>query len=1281
MSDYKCAPECTHLPFRSARAANKHRSSCNIWGRSVAVQAQDREIDAAASGSDEDPALQRERTRKRQKTKQIWSKNHISSKNPASSLVMPDSERQASSSSSFHFPVPPEDNLMNILDTGPGGASPDGGTTIEVSFEHSVGPIQLQSTEPLPALSEAGRPLRTRRLPARYRDVLPQGTAAVAGPEIEAQEQQNPAPLHLPRVILILRDQITTQLNEFGLWREYPCRPSHDPDGEIGLEDLSNLPHQYEVGREKSPTPPFDYSPLNPTQTLLTGWQNNGNATKSNGELDSLARIIQHPDFRPEELKGYNAQTANAKVTKADEDLAYNHLKDSFIETSVEIEVPSGDASIPPRKFCIPQLLYRNLLSVIQTAFTSSQSSKFHFSPFRLFQKTGPGKDEYQRIRTDVYNSDMFLKEHDSIRRAPTDDRSCKREKVVAALMFWSDATHLANFGTAKLWPIYMLFGNLSKYIRASPNSGAVHHFAYIPSIPDSVKHEISRFNVNWKTQAKEIITHCNRELMHAVWRFLLDDGFVHAYRCGIVIKCFDGIERRVYPRFFTYSADYPEKFVFFNSGSAKLMATNRVLLATIRDLGSCPCPRCLIPKSLLDQMGSKRDMKRREKIRIFLVDKVMRARQWIYNEGSKIRGSAVERLLKETSSVPTLNAFIDRLGHDFNISRMLAVDFMHEFELGVWKALFTHLIRVLYAVNPKLVAELDDRFRKVPAFGFDTIRLFTNNASEMKKLAARDFEDLLQCAIPVFEGLLPDPYNKHLMTLLYRTAEWHALAKLRLHTDNTLEYLELTTHEFGKLIRQFRDLSDVAFTTFETDREVAARNRHNAEKAVQMMGSVTSALAQNGRRRKSLNLITYKFHAMGDYVRTIHLFGPTDSYSTQLGELAHRVVKKLYGLGNKKKDPKQIGRRLRRVEWAKRAFDRRGIHTRRRRLQGLCNTDVGIHHHVGKSHKSFHNLGSFVANRRNDPAARNFWPKLQDHFLGRLMSREFDGDTHETFTDEDRRHIRLKDSRFYSLQTLRVNYTTYDVRRDQDSINPDGHADVMMLSPVSLPDEHPYWYARVLGIYRAIVVSTHPKASTTHTGPVEMEFLWVRWMGVDPGHGSGPKKARLPKVGFVHESDPYAFGFLNPAHVIRGCHLLPSFSDGRTNELLSTTSTAAWKKGETDDWHFFYVGIFVDRDMYMRYFPGGGVGHISNREFFLHSTTDNNESDEGDSGDEDDELELDMDHSDVDDTPHSDDNGESSSDNDSHDELKSQDISEDDERDGAEGEDDWQWNDGYGSA
>jgi len=43
----------------------------------------------------------------------------------------------------------------------------------------------------------------------------------------------------------------------------------------------------------------------------------------------------------------------------------------------------------------------------------------------------------------------------------------------------------------------------------------------------------------------------------------------------------------------------------------------------------------------------------------------------------------------------------------------MLVVDFMHEFELGIWKALFTHLIRILYAAAPhaRLVGELDKRF------------------------------------------------------------------------------------------------------------------------------------------------------------------------------------------------------------------------------------------------------------------------------------------------------------------------------------------------------------------------------------------------------------------------------------------------------------------------------------------------------------------------------------------------------------------------------------------
>ena len=55
----------------------------------------------------------------------------------------------------------------------------------------------------------------------------------------------------------------------------------------------------------------------------------------------------------------------------------------------------------------------------------------------------------------------------------------------------------------------------------------------------------------------------------------------------------------------------------------------------------------------------------------------------------------------------------MEQLGSTFNVFRMLVVDFMHEFELGVWKALFAHLIRMLYAVpgcGAELVAKLDER-------------------------------------------------------------------------------------------------------------------------------------------------------------------------------------------------------------------------------------------------------------------------------------------------------------------------------------------------------------------------------------------------------------------------------------------------------------------------------------------------------------------------------------------------------------------------------------------
>lgn len=48
--------------------------------------------------------------------------------------------------------------------------------------------------------------------------------------------------------------------------------------------------------------------------------------------------------------------------------------------------------------------------------------------------------------------------------------------------------------------------------------------------------------------------------MYQAQWEIILDDEFLEAYVHGIVTACCDGIQRRFYPRIFTYSADYREK-------------------------------------------------------------------------------------------------------------------------------------------------------------------------------------------------------------------------------------------------------------------------------------------------------------------------------------------------------------------------------------------------------------------------------------------------------------------------------------------------------------------------------------------------------------------------------------------------------------------------------------------------------------------------------------------------------------------------------------------------
>jgi hypothetical protein len=133
---------------------------------------------------------------------------------------------------------------------------------------------------------------------------------------------------------------------------------------------------------------------------------------------------------------------------------------------------------------------------------------------------------------------------------------------------------------------------------------------------------------------------------------------------------------------------------------------------------------------------------------------------------------------------------------------------------------------------------------------------------------------------MPVFEGLFPADHDALIQTLLYRFAQWHALAKLRLHSETTLTVFDETFKKLSRQLRKFRDLTCAAFATVELPREKAARER----RATRERSGAENPDAGGGRRKsKKFNMNTYKFHAMADYAHSIRLFGTTDSFTSQI--------------------------------------------------------------------------------------------------------------------------------------------------------------------------------------------------------------------------------------------------------------------------------------------------------------------------------------------------------------------------------------------------------------
>lgn len=326
----------------------------------------------------------------------------------------------------------------------------------------------------------------TRRIPRAFaeiehsaEDLNPSDNADSATVQSSASQ---PARSRIQRVLLTLRDTLQTGFNAFGLCRLYPRRPSFEPDQFIPSTLLARTSPIATQATDSSPNvspPPFPFA--NMTIYRLMTWMNFGSTRISETKVSQLVKdVILAEDFDRKHLEDFSVRRSLRKLDKEENGKGVS-FPDDWVQTDVTINIPTKSQEGGPLPYVIPGFHYRPLLNVIRAAFADVQARAFHLMPFqRLWRDPLGGRQE--RIYDELYTSDAWLEAQDNLQKLPKEP-GCSLERVVAALMLFSDATHLANFGTAKAWPLYMYFGNLTKYTRSSPLSGACHLVGFLPSV------------------------------------------------------------------------------------------------------------------------------------------------------------------------------------------------------------------------------------------------------------------------------------------------------------------------------------------------------------------------------------------------------------------------------------------------------------------------------------------------------------------------------------------------------------------------------------------------------------------------------------------------------------------------------------------------------------------------------------------------------------------------------------------------------------------------------
>ena len=363
--------------------------------------------------------------------------------------------------------------------------------------------VDLPDIEPVasppPEYRKSGLPKRNIRLPKRFLDVLPALPPVVVAPEIETH---TPTPTPTPADDISFIPEHTTP-NSFGIYRIYNCgAPSFTPNSDFHTDSTSDSPHFTCSGPSSSASwgSPFGIDTTDPDIVSITknpfanvsicrlmSWFYSG-VTKTLKDLNNLVHnVLLAADFKLDDLIRFDAFKEAKKLddfNSTDSSASNPPLTDGWIKATLSIPLPCAKVLFPSEadapKYKVEGVYYRKPLEVLKAAFLEHAAQDFHIAPYEEYWQPRLNVPK-ERIFSELYNTDAYNQEHKNIRSQS--HNGCQLETVIAAIMLWSDSTHLTSFGNASLWPIYLYLGNQTKYARTKPSAFAAHHLAYIPKV------------------------------------------------------------------------------------------------------------------------------------------------------------------------------------------------------------------------------------------------------------------------------------------------------------------------------------------------------------------------------------------------------------------------------------------------------------------------------------------------------------------------------------------------------------------------------------------------------------------------------------------------------------------------------------------------------------------------------------------------------------------------------------------------------------------------------